>query len=156
MSHNFEPIEDMIIAELKAKLEDFSVKVDNDIQVNSNDRENLILSLKQQLEENKKKQTQICDFLENGVYTVEMFVSRNNKIKEEIDRIEKAIKKAEQEIPRIQEAKDYIVTFHQTLDMLKDESISAKVKNEYLKKIIKVIYYVKTKDEISIEIHLNM
>jgi hypothetical protein len=44
----------------------------------------------------------------------------------------------------------------ETAQYLKDESVPVKVKNEYLKKIIKVIYYVKTKAGISIDVHLQM
>ena len=156
ISNDFQPVEDAIISELKAKLEDFEVKFENNIKDDSNERESLILSLKEQIKDAKKKQTQICDFLENGVYTVEMFVERNNKIKEDIERLEAALHNAEQEVPKIQEAKDFIVTFHQTLDMLKDETISTKTKNEFLKKIINVIYYTKDSDGISLDVHLLM
>ncbi len=156
ISHNFDPIEDAIIKELKEKLEDFEVNYKENAQATKNDKEVLIESLKSQLVDAKKKQVQICDFLESGVYTVEMFVARNNKIKDEIERIESALENAEKEIPKIQEAKEYIITFHETLDMLKDDSISPKIKNEYLKKIIKVIYYTKTKEEITLDIHLQM
>lgn len=156
ISANFEPIENAIITELKAKLEDFTVHYEENMQDTQNERETLILSLKKQLKEAKTKQTQICDFLENGVYTVEMFVERNNKLKEEIERLEVALENAEKEVPKIQGAKDFIVTFHQTLDMLKDDGISAKIKNDYLKKIIKVIYYTKTKEGITLDVHLQM
>lgn len=156
ISHDFPPVEDALISELKAKLEDFEVKFENNIKDTNNERENLILTLKEQLKDAKKKQTQICDFLESGVYSVEMFVERNNKIKEEIERLENALHKAEEEVPKVQEAKDFIVTFHQTLDMLKDETVSTKTKNEFLKKIIEVIYYTKDSNGISLDVHLLM
>lgn len=151
-SNNFEPIENAIIQELKNKLDDFTVKFEED----TSDKEMLITTLKMQIDEAKKKQTQICDYLENGVYTVDMFIDRNNKLKDEIERLEKALKNAEEEAPKVQKAKDYIVTFHETLDMLKDDSISVKTKNEYLKKIIKVIYYHKDENEITLDVHLLM
>lgn len=155
-SSNFEPIENAIIHELKNKLEDFTVKFEENTQDTSDKREMLMTTLKTQIDDAKKKQTQICDFLENGVYTVDMFVERNNKLKDELERLEKALKNAEAEAPKVQQAKEYIVTFHETLDMLKDDSISVKTKNEYLKKIIKVIYYHKDENEISLDVHLLM
>ena len=155
-SHNFEPIEDAIIEELKRKLEDFTVKFKEETQEDNEKREMLISSLKAQIKETKKKQEQICDFLENGIYTVDMFVERNNKLKEELERLENALTNAEAEVPKMQETKEYIVTFHETLDMLKDEKIPVRVKNEYLKKVIDVIYYRKIDEDITLDIHLLM
>ena len=155
-SHVFDDIHNAIVNQLKLELEDFSVKVKANTTGEANEREKLIKSLKTQLDVEKKKQEKLYEFLENGIYSVDVFVARNNKAKEEIERLEKAIKKVENEIPMIKEAQDFITSFHQTLDMLDDESISIKIKNNFLKKIVKVIYYEKTDDGITLDVHLHM
>ena len=110
--------------------------------------------MNKQLEEIGKKQAAICEYLESGVYTVDMFVSRNNKLEEEKKRIEEGIKNAEVEIPNMKAMHEQLVTFHQTLDMLNDDSISPKVKNGFLKQIVEVVYY--TKDENGIKLDMTL
>ena len=155
MSHNIEPVHEVIVNQLKAHLVDFEFKVEANNQSKIKDREALLASLKKELLDVTVKQEAICEYLENGIYSVEMFVSRNNKLSEDKVRIEEAIKSAEIEIPSMQAMKEQLHTFHQTLDMLDDPSISAKVKNVYLKKIVKVIYYKKDENGISLEVILR-
>lgn len=155
-SHNFHEVHDAIVEQLKIELEDFTIRVEQNSKNELNSHEELLKSLKKQLNDVNNKQTKICDFLESGLYTVEMFVERNNKLSIEKDRLEKAIKQVEVDIPSIQEMKEQLVTFHETLDMLNDDTISAKTKNIFLKKIVDVIYYTKDDNEVSLDIHLLM
>lgn len=156
MSHNLDEVHDAIVDELKIKLEDFTVKVEENNHDTIKEREELLNVLYKQLEDVKKKQDMICEHLENGVYTVDMFVSRKNKLQEEKDRIKQAIENTENEIPNMKAMQEQLVTFHETLDMLDDDTIPAKVKNTFLKKIVDVIYYTKTEEEITLDIHLLM
>ena len=156
ISHKVSDVEETLINELKKHLEDFTVRVEHNNQSVINERQNLLKSLNKQLEEVNKKIDAICEHLENGVYTVEMFVSRNNKLKDEKEKLEEAIKNTKDEIPTMQEMQNQLVTFHQTLDMLHDETIPAKVKNTFLKKIINVIYYTKDADGITIDVQLKI
>lgn len=157
MSHRADEVHNAIVNELKLQLEDFTVRVEDNNQDVIKDRESLLKTLEMELEDIKKKQDAICEHLENGVYTVDMFVSRNNKLKEDAERIEKAIQNAKEEIPSMKLMHDQLVTFHQTLDMLDDDTISPKIKNTFLKQIIEVIYYTKDKENgITLDIHLKM
>lgn len=156
MSHNIDEVHEAIVAQLKQSLEDFSVKVEQNGHEAIAEREALIASLNSDLAAAKKKQEVICEYLETGVYTVDMFVARNNKLKEEIERLEAAIAAAEREVPAMRSMNDQLVTFHQTLDMLDDDSISPKVKNLFLKKIINVIYYKKDASGVSLDVHLHV
>lgn len=155
-SHRCDEVHNAIVSELKLRLEDFSVKVEENNQEYINSRQTLLNELKKQLEDIKGKQEAICEYLENGVYTVEMFVARNNKLEADKKNIEVAIKNAEDEIPKVKLMQTQLVTFHQTLDMLDDETISAKVKNNFLKKIVDVIYYTKDENGITLDVHLHM
>lgn len=154
ISHNYDEIHDALVAELKRQLEDFTVRVEYNNQDKIDKHEILLESLNKQLEEIVKKQSAICEYLENGVYTVDMFVSRNNKLEDEKKRIQEGIENANVEIPNMKAMHEQLVTFHQTLDMLDDESISAKVKNGFLKQIVEVVYY--TKDENGIKLDMTL
>lgn len=154
ISHNYDEIHAALVEELKRQLEDFTVKVDYNNQDKIEKHELLLESLNKQLEEIEKKQSAICEYLENGVYTVDMFVSRNNKLEDEKKRIQEGIENANVEIPNMKAMHEQLVTFHQTLDMLDDDSISAKVKNGFLKQIVEVVYY--TKDENGIKLDMTL
>jgi hypothetical protein len=154
-SNNYDEVNNAIIEQLKLALEDFSIKVDINNSEDKNKRDNLLKTLKKQYDEVLKKEEKICDYLESGVYTTEMFIKRKNKIEEEKTTLENAIKKAESETTSTQDMKDKIVSLHQAIDMLNDDSISAKTKNTFLKKIIDVIYYEKNGKDVSLDIHLK-
>ena len=156
ISHNYTEIHDAIIKQLKHELDDFSVRVEANNQAEIDKRQAMLENLKASLKDVNKKIDVICEHLENGVYTVDMFVSRNKKLHDDKERIEEAIKEIETDIPTMQEMQEQLVTFHQTLDMLNDDEISAKIKNTFLKKIVKVIYYTKDESGITIDIHLAM
>ena len=54
------------------------------------------------------------------------------------------------------ELKNKTITLSQAIEMLKDDSISAKIKNNFLKEIIQVIYYKKDKlGNITLDIYLR-
>lgn len=159
MSHNLDEIHDAIISQLKTVLHDFEIKVELDNTDDINSRITLINSLKKQLDDNDKKMDSICDYLEKGIYTPEMFIARKKIIENERQTIKQAIKNAECDMNKTTDIQTKIVTLHKAIDMLNDNTISIKDKNEFLKSFIDVVYYKKEKvgnsDRITIDIHLR-
>lgn len=155
-SNHYNEIHEALVNQLKIHLENFSVRFKENNTESVKKHENLLKSLTKQLEEVNKKQETICDYLENGIYTVEVFVARNQKLNEEKEKLDKAIENAKKEIPSIKEANEMLVTFHETLGMLNDDTISAKTKNTFLKKFIDVIYYTKDDNGIVLDIRLKL
>lgn len=154
-SANYIDVHNAIVEALKSHLEDFTVKVDMKQDDASLEREAILQSLENQLIYVDEKMEAICEHLENGIYTVEMFISRKAKLEEEKDRLLLAIENAKNNNePTLEEMQDKIATFHEALDLLDDESVSVKTKNEFLKKIIEVIYYDRT-DDVTLDIRLK-
>lgn len=144
VSSNVDTVIEAVIDGLKTYLEDFEVKVTMTAEKELKHSEELVISLKKQIADTKKKQNDICDFLEQGIYTVEMFISRKEKLLADLTRLEAALVEAEKVSPKIEKDRVIITSLHKAIDMLKDQSISAKLKNDFLKTFIEVIWYEKT------------
>ena len=160
MGHNFIEVHEAILSELKRYLDDFEVQVNaaNNCKDN-NSHETFLKSLLNRLEDNQNKFDDICEYLENGIYTVDMFVKRKKALEDERDTIKKAIEKEKENQNKSINLENKIVSLHKALDMLNDDTISAKTKNEFLKSIIDVIYFGKkgTREnyKITLDIHLK-
>ena len=155
VSHNFDEVNDAIIKALKSKLEDIKVQTDINTPREKNNAKNIVKTLEKRIKENEKKLNDICTYLENGIYTIDMFTKRKEILEDEKATLEKALENAKKETESSIELKAKSLTLHKAIDMLKDDTISAKVKNNFLKKIISVIYYKKDKNgNIFIDVHL--
>lgn len=142
-SCNEEVLVNMIKSSLKDVLNDFRVKIDNYTSNNKTSLETLANSLESDLKKLEIKQNELYDFLESGIYTKEVFIMRNEKLAKERERIQSALDKAKSEIPTLQETKLKYENLHKAIDMIQDDKISAKTKNNFLKEVINVIYYSK-------------
>nr|DAD77415.1 MAG TPA: integrase [Siphoviridae sp. ctulf7] len=155
ISHRFDEINDAIVEGLKKHLHDFEVKYMEDTPADNEAKQTLLNSLKKNFEEIDKKMNSICEYLESGLYTADMFLSRKKALEEEKERLIVAIENTKKEMHSECDLEEKIITLHKALDMLNDDSISAKTKNRFLKTFIKVIYYKKTKEDgISLDIIL--
>lgn len=143
ISYNLIEVNDAIIKALKSKLEDIKVQTDINTPREKNNAKNIAKTLEKRIKENEKKLNDICIYLENGVYTIDMFTKRKEILEDEKATLEKALENAKKETESSIELKAKSLTLHKAIDMLKDDTISAKVKNNFLKKIISVIYYKK-------------
>ena len=68
-------------------LKDYIIQVENGTQTTDTRYQELLTITEKQLEDAKTQQEKICGFLETGVYTVQMFTQRNEKLQEEIDKM---------------------------------------------------------------------
>lgn len=136
-------VQDCIYKALKSSLEDFEIKasVDNSSVVKTH--LDVIKQHEKELESLEKKQDELYTFLEDGIYTKEVFLMRNEKLAKDRERITNALKKARENAPEVVDYKEKALTLHKALDMIQDDSISAKEKNNFLKEVIEVIYYEK-------------
>ena len=140
-SANVDSVNEAIINALKDYLNDFQIKIANNTNQQVKTLETLRNSLELDLKKLDKKQNDLYDLLEDGIYTKEVFLMRNDKLKDERARLEKAINDIV--IPPTINYEEKIVSLHQAIEMIKDDSISPKIKNDFLKEVIEVIYYDK-------------
>lgn len=154
-SHDYDEIVQAVVTALKCHLTDFELKLDKDNRDIATAQKQAIFALHSSLNKLEKKQEELYDLLENGIYTRDVFVVRNKKLQEEREQLEQALEQAEKNTPTIEEYENKTYSLHKAIDLLQDNTISVKEKNIFLKDIIKVIWYTKMDDEIKIDIELR-
>lgn len=137
-----------ILKALQGYLEDFRVKIENKDAALLETQQRVLANLKKELDALDDRQEQLYDFLEKGLYTPEVFLIRNDKLKAERADLENAIKNAEQNMPSVQEYEQKYFSLSQALSAIDDPNISPKIKNRLLKDVIEVIYYDKNERDI--------
>lgn len=138
---------------MKLQIQDFEFKLENSNESGLYEQNQLLIQeIEKQLEEAKKQQNKLFDFLEREIYTEEEFISRKKILSHQIDQLKKELNHLKgQSIAPIDYQK-HILLFQKCIDTLKDESLPIKSKNILLKSIISKIEY----DHIDEDIHLHI
>lgn len=147
-------VENKIIEALKIWLENY--KINYDIKSNSNtDNNNLIeqsiSSTKKELEKENTKLNKIYDFLENGIYNKDEFISRSKSIKENIKRLEKKSKEYTELLSKnneTQQKKEIMIPKLENVIDLYYKLECSEDKNILLKSILAKVTYLKTQKAI--------
>ena len=145
---NTDLVNEAILNTLKGYLEDFKVKLDNNDNSVMENHKKIILNLEKELDELETRQEQLYDFLEKGLYTPDVFMARNEKLKEEREDLKEALKNAKQNMPSVKEYEQKYYNLFQALSAIDDPNISAKTKNKLLKEVVEVIWYEKDEADI--------
>lgn len=163
-SANCEIVDQVILTALKGYLNDFKIKIDNNTTEIETSQKALVNSLENELAKLETRQEELYEYLEKKVYTIDVFQIRNDKLAKERDRLKEALVTAKAYIPTVEEYKEKYARLHQAIEMLEDNTITAKAKNNFLKEVISIIYYEKDvstpnigddKDNIKIEVKLK-
>lgn len=138
---------DAFIHGLKMYLENFEMLIDNQPLVNEDD----VLQEIQKLQKEKAKVQRILDKLfddyEDELYTPNEFVQRKAKHNARLEAIEKEIRELESTIPERTEYEEKIMYLYEALEMLKDDEIPAKIKNDYLKQFVQKVEFSRENNE---------
>ena len=138
---------DALIHGLKMYLENFQTMLDNKPDADETEIQKQIHTLELEKKKIDRVLSKIFDDYESGVYTANEFVQRKAKHNARLEAIEKEIRELEDAIPEREEYKEKIVYLHDAIEMLKDESISAEAKNQYLKQFIQKIEFSRENSE---------
>ncbi len=93
-----EPFEEAVVREMGIWLKEYMVTIGEDApEVIDTSALDLV---KRQLADAEEQQNKICDLLEKGVYTIEMFSKRNDKLQADITAMRKSLKNIETEIEK--------------------------------------------------------
>lgn len=136
-------VDKAIINELKNYLEDFKVLVNDGNEQEIARHHQMISRLEDDLIRLEKKQETLYDLLENGMYTREVFLMRNEALAKERESLKAKIKDAKAQVPDIRKNEHRYYTLMQALSAIEDPNVSVKAKNNLLKEIIEVIYYTR-------------
>lgn len=153
VSSKIDIVERKVIESLKIWLKEYESEINNVSIVNSNNSE--IIKLKKlqlkktedKLKDCENKLEKIYDFLEKGIYTVDVFTQRKNKIlnekQEQTTKITSLTNEVEK-LERIEKSKiDLIPKVKNVLEVYNHCS-NIKEKNELLKTVIEKVEYLKT------------
>ena len=138
---------DAFVHGLKLYLEDFEAKIDNTSITSEDDIEAHIKVLEKEKKSIEKKLAKIFDDYEEGVYTSNEFVQRKSIHNDRLDAINAEIHKLESSIPEKTEYEEKIMYLQDALVLLKDTSIDAKPKNDFLKQFIDRIEFTRENNE---------
>lgn len=162
VSEQVEVVDHAVIRALQDTLNDFETKINDDNYTIANNHQKTIVTLEKELEKIENKQIQLYEFLENGIYTSDVFVIRNKALDEERQRTKKAIQNAIETTPNIKDYEEKVVYLRTAIEMLQNDQLDAKTKNNFLKKFIDVIYYeknergAKNKEKPPIKLTINL
>lgn len=139
----FQEVMDYVRKSLRDCIKDFEMMVKNDRDDSIKLHRDVVDGLKKKLKVLEEKEIAQWE----GQYDPDMrmpahiFKQLNNKLLKEKEEVQKALSKAEKSLPKPVDYKERIIKFSEALEMLDDDTIPAKIKNQYLKDIIDRIDY---------------
>ena len=83
-------VEDAVVNAMREWLSEYTIKVDTEQPPQADPTETALNLIQQQLLELQSQQDKICEYLEKGVYTIEMFSKRNDTLTREMQKLQKA------------------------------------------------------------------
>lgn len=126
---------------LKVYIEDFELKIDNAPDTNADDIELQIETLEKEIRKIEKKKSKLFDSWEDDQITNNEFVERKAIHNSKIEALEKQIEELEFAIPEKLEHEEKLLLLSDAFIAIRDESLEASDKNEFLKRIISRIEF---------------
>ena len=142
---NCDVLEDAILEKMKDWLKEYTINI-KEIEKKDDNFEVLLTSVQKQIADLQSQQNKICELLETGVYTVEMFTKRNATLVEEINELKERETTLQEKIAVQQSAEHkknaFIPMTQQLLDSY--DILTTEEKNQVWKVLLeKVTYYRK-------------
>lgn len=150
------PFEEAVVKEMTAWLDKYTITIQsNTVPVD----ENLVTSLQQiekQLTDAETQQEKICDLLEKGIYTIEMFSKRNEKLQSEINALKTSAQKLKEEIKKQEErasnSTEIVPKVQHILDSY--DLLNAQQKNDLWRTVlVKIEFYAEPKGK---DFHIDL
>ena len=142
-----ELIENAIVTEMKKWLNGYLLTLDTEEKLPDDSLELALEHLQKELEHLQEQQNNICELLETGVYTVQMFTKRNDVLQKNIEQITLDIEDLKEQIFKQHKEKivqnNIIPTTQYLLDNYK--MLTAREKNNLWKEVLQGITYYKNK-----------
>lgn len=134
---------DAVVEALKACIKDFEVKLENNSNDESDRHKEYVAALQAELTKQEAKRKRLFDSWESddGLYTRDEFIERKQMYAAAIEKLKAQLKEAKENAPEPVDYQEKIVSLHQVIDCIKDDSIPAKDKNVFLKQNLNKITY---------------
>lgn len=144
-----------LIASLESYIEDFEVKIDNQSNVDEDNINDQIEALQKELMKQQNKLTKLFDAWEDDLISDNEFAKRKNVNRNRMESIKDQIDNLQNSIPTTEEYEEKIMHLTDALDALRNPSLEAKEKNEYLKNIINRIDIHMNDKEFTLDVFLK-
>lgn len=130
-------IDEAVIASLKEMIADFEIKIEsNHDQSELIRHQEMIDLMEKELLKQERKRKKLFDDYEDEVYTKEEFVERKQIYNQSIEELKGKIKEAKDNLPATVNYEETIHHIHEMIECLNNPNLSAKSKNDFLKKFI--------------------
>jgi DNA invertase Pin-like site-specific DNA recombinase len=126
-------------------IQDFEIRIKNNRDDSFKLHKDLVKRLENKLKDLEKKEIEQWkgqyDPDESKRLPPHVFKVLNEEVLKEKDEVNKALAKAKDSVPKLVDYKDEMKKFKDVIDILEDDDVDAKTKNQYLKQIIDRIEY---------------
>lgn len=130
-----------VIHSLELYIDDFQMKIDNTPKEDEDNILSQIEHLEKELQKQEKKLPKLFDAWEDGLLNDNEFAKRKLVNRQRIQSIQEQIVKLNDSMPSKEDYKEKIVSLSDALNALQDSTLTADVKNNYLKNVIEVIEF---------------
>ena len=132
---------DAVIHSLELYIDDFKIKIDNMPKEDENNILEQIDHLEKELQKQEKKLPKLFDAWEDGLLNDNEFAKRKLVNRQRIQSIQEQIVTLKDSVPSKENYEEKIVSLSDALNALQDSTLTADVKNNYLKNVIDVIEF---------------
>ncbi len=145
-------VENVLISEISLWLENYKFEWNTEKSVlpytqTIKEKQDIITGCNRQLDKFNGQLEKICELLEQGVYTIEVFSERRKRITEQIDSLEQTIKALNKDLIGLQEKSgknDILIPKIQSILDIYNNLNSAFARNEFLKDILEKVEFTKS------------
>ena len=139
-------LEQVIIDTLTKTINEFKSKLNNK-NVDYNIHSETLNNLKKELNNLDTQQNRLYELLEQGVYTSEIFVMRNEALAQKRKKLESSLSEVAELSKTYINYEEKIVSISEAIGIIKNTNITPKRKNIFLSSVIKEIIYSRKKDD---------
>lgn len=144
-SATYQEVMDTLCDALLEHIGDFEVHIDNDNSDEIETHQKRIDTMEKRLLEIEKKEISLWDkYTEEGM-PKHIFDKLMESVTADKKELKESIAKAQQSMPKKEEYTEKVRTFKMALDIMRDDSVSAQIKNTYLRSIIKRMTFEREK-----------
>ena len=141
----YDDVLERVCSVLEACISDFEVKLDNNNLDEKERHKQLITSLEKRLKELKEKEIRQWEKYSDEEMPKEIFDNLNKKVLKEKEEIQNALCSAYDSMPEPVDFEEKIVSFRNAIEALKNDDVSPKLKNDYLRDIIEKMTFERPK-----------
>lgn len=145
-SATYSEVEYEVIKALKDLMSDMKEMLKNNHSEKPAINKNISSMLRKELNSLETQQERLYEFLEQGIYTSEIFVKRNNILSQRRNELLEAIAEAKKKEVSLTDYRQKLIALQEAISVMEDKAASADEKNRLIKAVVKDIVYHRETD----------